>query len=255
MPALLGLDPLRLDPHAQRTSAHPPSGRCPDAPCSDVLSPAECDRVRRLRCAGDRADFVAAHLLARLCAAQLLSIDTRELTINQVCESCGGPHGRPSLVGHPAVRLAWSRTRGIVAAAADRRPVGVDIERVASTAYGPRMYELALNPAEAHLVRSATDPDSAFVRQWVRKEALFKAGGAGPAGAAPGGALRFLDVSALPFESPTAERSQPDAAVVVGLHRLGRRCVLDWRGPDRGVLGTLVGEWVPHHVPVAFPDR
>lgn len=131
------------------------------------------DRYLRLE---DRASYRAAHLLVRACAAELLGCAPATLTVAQRCEVCGArDHGRPHLEEHPDVHVSLSHTRGHVAAAAAWTPCGVDVERLRPIAPPP----LALSPAESRWLAAQDDP-AAFLRLWVRKEALVKAGFARP---------------------------------------------------------------------------
>lgn len=148
--------------------------RFDDAP--GLLSAAESERLAALRSPADRADFLAAHALVRLCAARLLSVPVGSLTVVQHCPSCSRPHGRPSLAGEPGVGISLSHTSGFVAAAAADGPVGVDIELVRDEPLDWRVAELAASPDEFAALRRSARPERDFVRQWVRKEALVKVG-------------------------------------------------------------------------------
>jgi 4'-phosphopantetheinyl transferase len=125
----------------------------------------------------DRTDFVAAHLLVRLCAGRLLDLPARAMTVVQRCPDCGASgHGKPSIEGRPEVTVSLSHTRGVVGAAAGSGPIGMDVEVLDQRRATPELLHWALTPAELKLITEHDDPDSAFLRQWVRKEALVKAG-------------------------------------------------------------------------------
>ncbi len=116
------------------------------------LSATEQQRHDALVRPQDRMDFVAARALAARAAARVGVADAR---FEQTCARCGGPHGRPRIVGSD-VAVSWSHTAGWVAAvAADHGPVGIDIEAVAPD-------------DELPLGRTG--------REFVRGEALVKAG-------------------------------------------------------------------------------
>jgi 4'-phosphopantetheinyl transferase len=140
-----------------------------------LLTETERARADAFRMAGDREAYVAAHVLVRLCAAEALGATAGELTIVQRCDSCGGPHGRPSVVEAPDLSVSWSHTAGGVAAVAGAGPVGVDIEGL----HG-RDFELlrrkTLTAGELRWAEAQRDPDAAFLRLWTRKEALIKVG-------------------------------------------------------------------------------
>lgn len=66
-----------------------------------LLTDAEGARAAAFRFERDRDDFVAAHALARGCAASVLRAPLGELTWRQRCPECGGPHGRPIVAEAP----------------------------------------------------------------------------------------------------------------------------------------------------------
>jgi len=144
------------------------------------LTVAERARADALRKAGDRADFVAAHVLVRLAAARVLGADAAGLTLEQQCPTCGERgHGRPAIAQAPGLQVSLSHTRGYVAAVADTEPVAVDVERLVGDGDLARLDELAaavLTAYERHVVRTAREPERAFAALWVRKEALIKLG-------------------------------------------------------------------------------
>jgi 4'-phosphopantetheinyl transferase len=164
------------------------------------LTPAERLRGAALRDATARNDFFAAHLLVRLCAAAVTGRPPAELRIVQQCRSCGGPHGRPRLADRTGVHVSLSHAGGVVAAAVGPAPVGVDIERLRTLDGRTALSARALHPAEQSNVERDPDPDRAFLRQWVRKEAVIKSGVGDLA------RMRHLDLSAL---SPADRRDAP----------------------------------------------
>ncbi|MFJ8827545.1 4'-phosphopantetheinyl transferase family protein [Streptomyces sp. NPDC102467] len=165
---------------------HPAAG-------AHLLNDRERGRLARFRREQGRRDFLAAHVLVRFCAGRLLGIAPAEVSFAQHCPTChGSDHGRPLLAGRPDVHLSLSHTDGVVAAAAGRVPVGIDVERLGRT-HGPGAMDRALTAAERALVTAAADPGRAFLRQWVRKEALIKIGRTDL------DALGRLDLSGLPL--------------------------------------------------------
>jgi 4'-phosphopantetheinyl transferase len=62
-----------------------------------TLTDAERERAGRFTRRRDRLDFVAAHLLVRHCAAELIGTRSCMLTVRQWCEKCRQAHGRPWL--------------------------------------------------------------------------------------------------------------------------------------------------------------
>ncbi|MBO3745317.1 phosphopantetheinyl transferase-like protein [Streptosporangiaceae bacterium NEAU-GS5] len=161
-----------------------------------ALTPEERSRAERFTRRQDRLDFVAAHLLVRQCAADVLAIPVAMLTLVQRCERCEQPHGRPSIAEAPELVVTLSHTSGYVCAAASYGKVGVDAEHVTTGPADASLVALALTPAEAALV--GTD-NHKLIRQWVRKEALVKRGELAL------DRLREADLSKLPFDAPTSQ--------------------------------------------------
>ncbi len=138
------------------------------------LAPYERSRAEAYVRPSDADDYVAAHLLVRRAAAQVLGVPAQTLTLAQRCDRCGGPHGRPSIVDHPEIAVSLSHTRGHVAAAAGVAPIGVDIE--IDRRYPADLVPVVLAAGEVRLVQAAPVPSAAFLGFWVRKEALVKVG-------------------------------------------------------------------------------
>ncbi|WP_392971380.1 4'-phosphopantetheinyl transferase family protein [Streptomyces sp. LN245] len=168
----------------------------------------------------DRLDYVAAHLLVRICAARLAQVPPGSLVIEQRCPGCGATdHGKPYVRDRPGLSVSLSHTRGTVAAAAGRSAVGIDVETTAGFVFDPRLAERVLGPAGAAAVRTTADPALALLRRWVRKEALVKAGH---------GSL-FGPTTA---ESGTAESSADDA----------RWQARGWTARDSGAVAAAVSQ-------------
>ncbi|WP_329494814.1 4'-phosphopantetheinyl transferase family protein [Kitasatospora herbaricolor] len=162
-----------------------------------LLGPAEQQRAARFHQVSGRLDYVAAHVLVRICAARVLGVDASGLTLAQQCPDCGDPtHGKPYLPGHPDLHVSLSHTRGVVAAAAGYHPVGVDVELPTRTGTPVEVFERVLTEAEMRLVQAHPEPGRAFLRQWVRKEAMVKIG------RTTLDTLGGLDLSALPLDTP-----------------------------------------------------
>ncbi len=158
-----------------------------------LLTDAERRRADALRFDADRRDFVAAHVLARQCVAEVMKVDPAEVTIWQRCATCGGQHGKPVVLDAPAIDVSWSHGGGHVAAVAGAGRLGIDLEPTR----GPRRpvaIRSALASAEARWVRAAADPHAAFTRLWVRKEALIKVG-----------ELTLSTLSTVDFTGPSGE--------------------------------------------------
>ncbi|GAA3814606.1 hypothetical protein GCM10022226_39340 [Sphaerisporangium flaviroseum] len=194
-----------------------------DAPdADDLLTTQERQRAAAILPEADRRVFVAARHLLRRCAARLLDVPAERLAVVQRCTVCGGPHGKPFLPDHPGVHLSLSHAGQTVAAAAHLHPVGIDLERLDQPRAGPQVLARVLTRAERQAVESAPDPHRAFLRQWVRKEALIKAGVAGLHN------MNTIDLSPLPLSE--------------GFMRLRDWRIFDWASSDvLGSLATLPG--------------
>jgi 4'-phosphopantetheinyl transferase len=208
-----------------------------------LLSGAELARAGAFRQPSDRIDFVAAHALVRLCAArQLPGVEADGLTVVQRCAQCGGAHGRPMLLEAPQLAVSLAHTQGYVAAVAGFGPVGVDAEMTTRRHDLPAA-ELALHPSELDAVTAASDPPLAFLRHWVRKEALVKLGVATIDG------MRSLNLAALPLDTEVRARARP-AAPGQRVLSWGSWQLLDWWQPAVGAIGTAVARLPPRLVTI-----
>ncbi|MFI5526969.1 4'-phosphopantetheinyl transferase family protein [Kitasatospora sp. NPDC051853] len=192
-----------------------------------LLTEVERARAARFRHESTREDFVAAHVLVRECAARLLGTEAAALTLLQRCPDCEEEgHGRPYLAEHPEVRVSLSHGKGVVAAAAGFGPVGVDVEQP-SRGMVAEVAERVLAPAELARVKEHAEPERAFLRLWVRKEALIKVG------RATLDTLAGVDLSALPLDGSPLRGSWD------GLH------LLDWEDGARGAVVGAVADREP----------
>ncbi|MEZ0071733.1 4'-phosphopantetheinyl transferase superfamily protein [Planotetraspora sp. GP83] len=156
-----------------------------------TLTEAERTRAERFTRKQDRLDFVAAHLLVRHCAAEILGTRACMLTVVQRCDHCGQAHGRPWLAEEPALSISLAHTSGYVCAAAGPGRVGVDAEHATDGPADENLAALALTPSESALVGR---DNRKLIRQWVRKEALVKRGELAL------DRLRDADLSGLPLD-------------------------------------------------------
>jgi 4'-phosphopantetheinyl transferase len=147
-----------------------------------LLNDQEYSRRESYREAIDRDRFTLGVALTRTVLGAALGTPAARVPIERRCVTCNRPHGRPRLTGTFAdlhFSVSHSGDRVVAAVAIGVRP-GVDVEQ------GPRQWE----PALLDLVLSAderadvdrlapADRDAAFLRYWVRKEAVLKATGDG----------------------------------------------------------------------------
>ncbi|BFV60502.1 hypothetical protein KCMC57_up56060 [Kitasatospora sp. CMC57] len=192
-----------------------------------LLTPLELARAARFRLESSRTDFVAAHLLVRECAARLLGRPVAGLTLLQRCPDCArDDHGKPYVAELPDVRVSLSHGRGVVAAAAGLHPVGVDVEQpTRGTAI--EVMERVLSAGELRRVREHAEPDRAFLRLWVRKEAMVKLG------RTTLDTLTEVDLSELEL----------DGSPLRG--RYGDLHLLDWEDERRGAAVGVVSTQAP----------
>ncbi|MFJ9752940.1 4'-phosphopantetheinyl transferase family protein [Streptomyces chartreusis] len=196
-----------------------------------MLTEVEQSRAAAFLALQDRQDFVAAHLLVRMCAGHLLGIDPGRLDVVQRCPGCHRQgHGKPALVGLPGTHISFSHTRDAVAAAAGWDLVGIDVESQTRSSILPGAMRHVLTPSELRVLERHPYPTTAFLRHWVRKEALIKVG------RATLDTLHQLDLSSLLGDEPTTPmwRTQFD-----GLH------LLEWADDRRGVVCAVASTHAP----------
>lgn len=174
-------------------------------------------------------EFVAAHVLVRIAAGQLIGTAPWELAIVQRCDRCAGPHGVPRVVSHPAVHVSLSHTRGWVAAAAGFQRLAIDVEVVDQhIPYRLSIVRKVLSVDEARRIGAATHPEQALLRYWTRKECLVKLGAIGL------GQMARVDLTAVGNQQ--AERT---IAVPFGGRDVSFR---DWTSASGDVVGALATE-------------
>lgn len=81
-----------------------------------------------------RDSFLLGRVLVRELAAESLGADPLDIVIEARCAACGGPHGKPAVVGDAAasrLRVSIAHCDGaIVVALAVGREIGIDVERM-----------------------------------------------------------------------------------------------------------------------------
>jgi 4'-phosphopantetheinyl transferase len=203
-----------------------------------ALTAVERQRCRAMTGSSARDAYLAAHLLVRVCAARMTGADALAVTVVQRCSHCKRPHGRPRMEGQPGLDLTLSHAGTEVAAAAAWGDVGVDVELLSALSRSEDVEAVSMTSAErAAFPREGVRRREAVLRQWVRKEALVKAG------AFELDDLVRRDLSELPDDAHVREHGSG-----VGGWRGWR--VYDWAIP--GVAGAAVSR-VPLVLEVTFP--
>jgi 4'-phosphopantetheinyl transferase len=157
-------------------------GEQQDAP----LSLEERERAARFVRDEDRRRWTAARSALRALLAAYVDADPRELRFAE------GPHGKPALAASEDGRaselrfnLSHSGDLALIAVARDRE-VGVDVELPRRAVDHVAIARRVLPTAEADRIEAIDDPrqrERAFLRAWVRWEAVLKCRGTGIGGA------------------------------------------------------------------------
>ena len=88
-----------------------------------------------------------------------------------------GPHGKPSIVGHPEIHFNLSHCREAALCYVSDRPVGVDVESMRRCS--DSLISYTMNAHEQDVIRRADNPTLEFIRLWTMKEAVLKLTGEG----------------------------------------------------------------------------
>jgi 4'-phosphopantetheinyl transferase len=145
----------------------------------NVLSTTEKDRADRFVQPADRALFIAARGLLRCLLSEATNIAAKNIRFAE------GPSGKPylALCRGPHFNVSHSGQFALIGLS-ERRPVGVDIERmrfsgdelsVAQNYFSAAEYNALLGLEQEAML-------SVFYKIWTCKEAVFKACGAGISG-------------------------------------------------------------------------
>lgn len=176
-----------------------------------VLDDHERARVDRLKRTADRERYVAAHALTRLLLADVTGTAPEALRFDRTCGSCGGPHGKPRLVGEMSSHFSLTHSGAWVGVAVTTEgEVGLDVESIDAV---PEDWLTALASevlADTELREYEALPPASrsegLAVWWTRKEAVLKATGEGLATS-----LSSLTVTP-PSSSPAVLTWQPAGA-------------------------------------------
>ena len=169
----------------------------------DALSAQERERAARFVRDEDRRRWIAARASVRTLLGAYVDADPRALRF------AAGPHGKPALAdaaGGLRFNVSHSGDTALIAVARDRE-VGVDVELPRRAVDHVAIARRVLTAAEAERIAAIEDPDErerAFLRAWVRWEAVLKCRGTGIGGAETPAAGPPPWVADLDVEPPAA---------------------------------------------------
>jgi 4'-phosphopantetheinyl transferase len=135
-----------------------------------LLSPQRREQCLKFRYELGRQTCAAAYLLLCQGLRELYGI-----TEPPVFEY--GPHGKPTIVGHPDIHFNLSHCREAAICVVADHPVGIDIETFRE--YRETLVDYVMNDDERRQIRESANPAAAFVRLWTMKEAVLKLSGEG----------------------------------------------------------------------------
>ena len=148
----------------------------------ELLSLAERERATRFARVEDGRRWSAARGILRALLGAYAHRDPRTLRFAE------GAHGKPALAGDPAPRLRFNLSHSgdvaLCAFALDRE-VGIDVELPRRAVDHVAIARRILGDAEAERLQAlgARERERAFLRAWVRWEAVLKCRGTGIGGA------------------------------------------------------------------------
>jgi 4'-phosphopantetheinyl transferase len=150
------------------------------------LAPYELQKYRAFRLESARESYLAAHVLVRKAAALVAGVGPGQLMLSQRCDECGGPHGRPVIVGREDLHVSMTHSDATVAAVAGPSRNAVDVESWDKLGADDLMRAhvftdqeiAALSQLDGHPAAGARVDAKALgaIRLWVRKECLIKLG-------------------------------------------------------------------------------
>ena len=116
----------------------------------------------------------------RLCVSAYLLLkhalkEQEGITENPIFEF--GPHGKPSIVGHPELHFSLSHCREAAVCVLSRSPIGIDVESLGR--YREAVARYVMSNSEMQRIKQAANPELEFVRLWTMKESLLKLTGKG----------------------------------------------------------------------------
>ncbi|MGY0057297.1 4'-phosphopantetheinyl transferase family protein [Streptomyces sp. LZ34] len=145
-----------------------------------ILDAEERERAGKFVRTEDQHRYTAAHLGLRELLGAYLDIEPAAVPFTREdCPGCGGPHGRPAVVGMP-LHFNMSHAGDLVLFAFAGSPIGADVEKTQPVSVVDQVAQ-SLHPTERAELAAlpAADRPAAFARCWTRKEAYLKGIGTG----------------------------------------------------------------------------
>lgn len=145
-----------------------------------ILDAEERERAAKFVRAEDQQRYTAAHVGLRELLGGYLDMEPAAVPFTREdCPGCGGPHGRPAVVGMP-LHFNMSHAGDLVLFAFAGSPIGADVERVQPVSVVDQVAQ-SLHPTERAELAALGEADrpAAFARCWTRKEAYLKGIGTG----------------------------------------------------------------------------
>lgn len=147
-----------------------------------VLDATERQRAAALMHAADRTRFTAAHVALRRLLGSYLRVRPEEIAFGRdICPCCGGPHGRPTVLGAARDLFFSLSHRGDLALVGTAMvPIGVDVDLVSDATATTELSSMlhVAEQEELAALAPALRPRE-LARLWTRKEAYLKGLGTG----------------------------------------------------------------------------
>lgn len=134
-----------------------------------LLSPDRRQRIAALRRDEDRVTSFFTELLITCELAELLNIPRGEVRYGR------NPSGKPVLPDG-GLHFSVSHSAGLIAFAAGRAPLGLDVQRLGEPRSGAARF---FTEGERRYIAASPSPDDAFFEVWTAKEAYVKYLGTG----------------------------------------------------------------------------
>jgi 4'-phosphopantetheinyl transferase len=142
------------------------------APAMSVLSAQEVERAQHYRNAYDTERFMLCRAALRCLLAQYVGTSARGIRFIKDAQ------GKPYAEGL-SVRFNVAHSGDIALLAFSDDHIGIDVERIDTSADYTLVMDSCFNAGEQHYVKESDGPLKQFYKLWTRKEAIVKATGKG----------------------------------------------------------------------------